>query len=112
LYNHAYWWEAHEEWEGIWKSFDKGTVPRQFLQGLIQVSACHLKLFLGHRDGVARLRWTSAEHLSAAIVDLPETEFMGLDVAVFLDLTQAYFNECAADCVHDPQNFPYIWLAD
>ena len=41
LYNFAYWWEAHEAWEGLWHQAE-GTY-RLFLQGLIQVSAAFIK---------------------------------------------------------------------
>lgn len=113
LYNHAYWWEAHEEWEGIWKRFEKGTAPREFLQGLIQVSACHLKLYLGHMDGVERLRGTSAEHLRAAERLAGAEPLMGLSTGGFLSTVEAYIS-----CVmqggeggwHDPARYPYIEL--
>ena len=48
LYNHAYWWEAHEAWEGLWQLTEKEGMQGRFLKGLIQMSACHLKRFVGH----------------------------------------------------------------
>ena len=41
LYNFAYWWEAHEAWEGLWHQAE--DTYRLFLQGLIQISAAFIK---------------------------------------------------------------------
>ena len=43
LYNAGYYWEAHEAWEGLWKTTDRTDTAGLFLQGLIQVSAALLK---------------------------------------------------------------------
>lgn len=63
LYNHQYWWEAHEAWEGLWRSRLIGLSPAEalfepvaaMLQGLIQVAAAALKAESGEGPGVARL---------------------------------------------------------
>ena len=51
LYNYAYWWEAHEGWEGLWRALDTDTPHRYALQAFIQVSAAHLQRFLEHPKG-------------------------------------------------------------
>lgn len=55
LYNFAYWWEAHEAWEGSWQKLDRRAEEAQFLQGLIQTSAGLLKAHLGSRGGTEAL---------------------------------------------------------
>lgn len=65
LYNHAYWWEAHEAWEGLWRLCEPDGIPFRFFQGLIQVSAAHLKLFLGRPEGVCRLRVRAQGYLAS-----------------------------------------------
>ena len=55
LYNHHYWWEAHEVWERLWKALplDSSEVwsnehpKRRFVQGHILLSACKLLEHLG-----------------------------------------------------------------
>jgi hypothetical protein len=47
LYNFAYWWEAHEELEGLWHAARRDGVQAGFFQGLIQIAASNLKLFMG-----------------------------------------------------------------
>ena len=43
LFNHAYWWEAHEAWEGPWRAAGRQSATGFFLQGLIQISVARLK---------------------------------------------------------------------
>lgn len=56
LFNHAYHWEAHEEWEAVWHAVGHDSEPGQFLQGLIQVSAALLKHHMGVAGGAASLK--------------------------------------------------------
>lgn len=55
LFNHGYWWEAHEAWEACWIAAGKKSPSGLFLQGLIQVAAACLKKHQGHIDGALRL---------------------------------------------------------
>jgi hypothetical protein len=47
LFDHRYFWEAHEAWEGLWHQLPRQSRRAQLLQGLIQVSAAVLKSHLG-----------------------------------------------------------------
>ena len=111
LYNHGYWWEAHEAWETLWHLPARGSLQRRFLQGLIQVAACHLKLRLKRADGVNRLRESSSGYLTSVIADVGEAPYMGLRVSRFLQSVDEYYAavyrpaEGALD--HDPRIFPY-----
>ncbi len=113
LYNHGYWWEAHEAWEGLWQLTDKRAAQGRFLQGLIQVSACHLKLHVGHLQGVQRLRRTAAAHLQAALQAVCEP-YMGLRVRSWLDQVGGYYGRVLAANptapVHQPARYPYLLL--
>lgn len=113
LYNHAYWWEAHEAWEGLWQLTDKKSVQGRFLQGLIQVSACHLKRYVAHGRGVERLLGSSVGYLKGVDREIGGAEFMGLALAGFLESLQAYyatFNPGRTVPAHDPAHYPYAIL--
>jgi hypothetical protein len=66
LFNHRYWWEAHEVFEEFWRAAGRGTPLGDFLQGLIQVAAALVKDAVGSkaaakslaRAGFAKLRKT------------------------------------------------------
>ncbi|MBI5763447.1 MAG: DUF309 domain-containing protein [Planctomycetes bacterium] len=110
LYNHGYWWEAHEAWEGLWHHPEKGSAQKEFLQGLIQVSACHLNLYLGRMDGVARLRRTSFEHFERATSQLTTANYMGLEVREFMSRVASYYSGVLGSslAVHCAKTYPYV----
>ena len=54
LFNHGYYWEAHEAWEGIWHISDKGSEIRAVLKGLILLSAAGVKIREGKRTAAMR----------------------------------------------------------
>jgi hypothetical protein len=76
LFNRFYFWEAHEAWETLWKSEPQTTRARDFVQGLIQVSAALLKLHMGQPRSVERLWRDAAAHLAP----LRDRVWMGLPV--------------------------------
>jgi uncharacterized protein len=78
LYNHQYWWESHEAWEGLWKA-SSDPLTKEFLQGLIKVSAAFIKwqaksprgLKIHYENALAHLKKVSAKHPVYMGVDLP-----------------------------------------
>jgi len=116
LYNHAYWWEAHEAWEGLWQVCDKAAAQGRFLQGLIQVAACHLKLLAGQRDGVERLRASSLRCLRQAAAESQQLVYMGLDLPAFIIAAETYWmTRIPVDGPlrpHDASAYPYLQLVD
>jgi len=66
LYNYAYWWEAHETWEPLWLAQPPDTPLRHALQGLIQVSAAHLKRHVGQPKGTRTLLTRARHNFDAA----------------------------------------------
>ena len=112
LYNHAYWWEAHESWEGLWQLTDKAGCQGQFLQTLIQVAACHLKLCQGKLEGVLSLRASSRRHLLQALRQAPGDTIMGLDLRRWSGAVDAYYATRldGRPLQHDPRTYPYIVL--
>ena len=39
LFNHGYYWEAHESWEGLWRVADRDDPMHMLFKGLILLSA-------------------------------------------------------------------------
>jgi hypothetical protein len=115
LYNHGYWWEAHEAWEGLWQVCDKTGSQGLFLQGLIQVAACHLKLFIGHYDGVERLFASSMGYLDQVGPHVMHGTYMGLELDEFIGRVKSYYAEAnsrqSRQLVHDAASYPHICLS-
>jgi hypothetical protein len=115
LYNHGYWWEAHEAWEGLWQVCDKQGVQGHYLQALIQVSACHMKLHEGKLDGVRSLRASSRGHMDFVLSrPRPGGRFMGLDVAAWWAAVESYYRprDGSSPLAHDAATYPYVGLKD
>ena len=112
LYNHGYWWEAHETWEGLWQLTDKSQVQGQFLQTLIQVAAGHLKLHMGKLAGVENLRQSAARHSTYVIQQIGDSELMGLPFKEWYGRVNEYYAHLltSPDPQHDIKIYPYIAL--
>jgi len=83
LYHLAYWWEAHEAWEPLWRA-TADPVQRQYLHALIQTTAALLKRHVDRPRGADRL-FRRARGKLAAVVDAtpPGGRYMGLAVHDF-----------------------------
>ena len=55
LFNHGYWWEAHEALELVWVAAGKKSEAGQFIQGLILIAAAHLKRYQGLTEVSSRM---------------------------------------------------------
>ena len=91
LYNFAYWWEAHEAWEGLWHPAE-GTY-RLFLQGLIQVSAAFIKYHTRMLRPLRTLSTAGRAKLRQVAIECDDASghYMGLDLPTFLDTADAFF---------------------
>ena len=78
LFNHGYFWEAHEAWEGIWKSAPTGSLADLFLRGLIQLAAAMLQRETGKLAGMRSLSRKGLERLRQ--VARQESNFCGLEL--------------------------------
>ena len=79
LYNHGFFWEAHEAWEGLWRAAERDALQRRFLQGLIQCAAACLKAAMGDADACRRLTARGLARLERVGADR-SGRYMGLDV--------------------------------
>jgi len=55
LFNHGFFWEAHEVWEAVWVAAPPNSVRRLALRTLIQMANACLKLAMGKRNAFERL---------------------------------------------------------
>lgn len=85
LFNHGYWWEAHEVLEGLWHAAGRTTSEARFLQGLIQIAAGCLKREMGEAGGAQRLLEAGLEKVAAA----PD-RWLGVNVREFEAAVRGY----------------------
>lgn len=112
LYNHGYWWEAHESWEDVWRGFERKTPLERLLRGLIQAAACHIKIWTGQERGAATLASGAHNHLRAAAADWDDETMLGLEVRGFAAAFTDYAAARRGDppLRHDERRYPYLEL--
>jgi len=110
LYNHGFWWEAHEAWEGLWHVVPNPSPQRRYLQGIIQVSAGHLQTRLAKAAGIKRLRDTSRRHLDLAFGAAGDGSFMGVALGEWIGVVEAYWDLVLASDPpsHRLERFPFL----
>jgi hypothetical protein len=71
LFNHGYYWEAHEVWEGIWHACGRAGPTGSFIQGLIKLAAAGVKAREGRPKGVRTHAQRAAELFRQVAGGLP-----------------------------------------
>ncbi len=91
LFNHGYYWEAHEAWEGIWQVAARGSALRTLLKGLILLSAAGVKIREGKRAPAMRHAGRAAG-LFRQLSKVPHEAFsqaLGMSPAMLADRAEA-----------------------
>lgn len=78
LFNRWYFWEAHEEWERLWRAHQPPSEPARYIQGLIAAAAALLKLRMGQVQAARTLSMAACHRLAAF-----RGRWMGLKVSRF-----------------------------
>lgn len=97
LFNHGYYWEAHEAWEGLWQAARRTPQHRLFFKGLILLAATGVKLREGKPAAAARHAGRAAKALRQVPVG-PNRMFeraMGLSPAVLAQQGEAEVRSAA-----------------
>jgi hypothetical protein len=67
LFNHGFYWEAHEAWESLWHAAGRHGPAAMWLKALIKLAAAAVKLREGNASGATR-------HANRALQLLEETK--------------------------------------
>jgi hypothetical protein len=91
LFNHGYYWEAHEAWEGLWQVADRDGPLRMLFKGLILLSAAGVKI--RERKHVAAARHARrAAALLRRLMKVPDRAFeraLGMSPATLAECAEA-----------------------
>jgi hypothetical protein len=87
LFNHGYYWEAHEAWEGLWHACGRCGRTAAFLKGLIKLAAAGVKIREGKPQGVSNHAQRAADLFRQTALELGSegVAYMGLRLC---DLTR------------------------
>lgn len=86
LFNHGYWWEAHEAFEALWHAAGRAGERADFVQALIHLSAACLNRRRGHAAAARRQAGRAIEGLGAA----PSSGYMGIDIPALVEAVRTW----------------------
>ncbi len=86
LFNHGYYWEAHESWESAWIAAGREGIAADFLKGLIKLAAAGVKAREGRPEGVRRHARRGRQLLETVLRRAASGPlYCGLDVPSLID---------------------------
>ena len=91
LFNHGYYWEAHESWEGLWRVADRDGPLRMLFKGLILLSAAGVKI-REHKNAAAAHHAKRAAALLRQLTKVPDRAFeraLGISPAALAECAEA-----------------------
>ena len=96
LFNHGYYWEAHEAWEGLWQVADRDGPLRMLFKGLILLSSAGVKIRERKNAAAARHAMRAAA-LLRQLTKVPDRAFERA-----LGMLPAALAECAEAAIRIP----------
>jgi hypothetical protein len=78
LFNAGYYWEAHEEWERLWRISNPDSCAGRFLKGLIKLSAAGVKVRENSIHGVRRHAASAGEVFADVAAESGTERYCGL----------------------------------
>ena len=91
LFNHGFYWEAHEIWEQLWIACGRSGREADFLKGLIKLAAAGVKVREGRPIGVQRHASRARELfqlVSENLIDGVTGHLGGLDLSALCDAAE------------------------
>lgn len=82
LFNHGFYWEAHEAWESAWIAHGRAGEQADLLKGLIHLAACGVKARQGSLHGVQVHAEKAIALLESVCEDLEVTSLRSLTECV------------------------------
>ncbi len=81
-FNLGYYWEAHEEWERLWRVSGPETPVGRFLKGLIKMAAAGVKVRESSIHGVRRHAASAGEVFADVAAECSGDRFCGLELTM------------------------------
>jgi uncharacterized protein len=110
LYNAGFFWEAHEAWEAVWKSWPKDSSEGLVVRGCIQAAAALLKIRLNCPGGVKKLSERSLNTWKLSQQGSPDESTLGFNLSTLQKQFEAYWMPLQQGRLPTLQDFPRIEL--
>lgn len=110
LFNHGYYWEAHDAWEALWVAAGKRGAVSEFLKGLIKLTAAGVKARQGVPEGVRRHAENAEAHFREAARAFDADRCAGFSLAALAEYARQVGGS-AADFPRPPGDAPAFLFA-
>jgi len=111
LFNHGYYWEAHEAWEALWHAAGRRGPVADFLKALIQLAAAGVKVRQGQPEGTRTHTARARELLAGVAQSLNAESFAGLRLSdLTLCCNAAYDRAGHASPDSEQVVFPFVLM--
>ena len=99
LFNHGYYWEAHEVWEGLWHACARAGTTGNFLKGLIHMAAAGVKARERRPQGIQRhaIRARELLQMTTSEVGSNHLRYMGLALSELIVAATSTFTADAIE---------------
>jgi predicted metal-dependent hydrolase len=104
LFNHGFFWEAHEAWESLWHAAGRRGRDATWLKSLIKLAAAGVKAREGNASGVQRHARRALELLGEVRRELPAATdtFCGLSLDL-VELIAQELRDAAPESFAEPR---------
>ena len=111
LYNFAFFWEAHEALEGLWRKTVLKSTMYLFLQGIIQICGACLKYHLHQVKGVQKLGFAGMDKLSRVEKsgECHNGIYLGICLPGYLEALQLFFEPFLPERKPDGENLESLF---
>ena len=103
LFNHDYWWEAHEALEAVWVAAGRTTKTGYFIQGLIQIAVAQLKQHQGYSDVAQRMAADGLDNMH-----LLSGTFLGIELNELRRQVDRFISEPGNNRISITLSLPYV----
>ena len=116
MFNHGFYWEAHEAWEALWQAIEREGWRAKFLKGLIKLAASGVKARQGSQPGVKNLADGAIKEFKAVESRIQNDcgNYMGLDLKELIAITEKVkaldFKKVVVPGEHSPRVYDFILL--
>jgi len=107
LFNHGYYWEAHEQWEAVWHAAGRSGTRADFCKALIALAAAGVKAREGRSRGVRHHAGRARKLLDSVRTQTGDGDrFMGLSLEALTEWAE--WLEASPDQVIDTSHTPVV----
>ncbi len=110
LFNHGYYWEAHEAWESVWKANGKKGLTADFLKALIKLTASGVKVLQRQEKGIKDHSLAAGKIFSSILESVNDDIFAGISLKALINFTDDIYTNAENLINNQNENTQIIFI--